>query len=325
MKWQDHPENPLILPLKRLFRPKIVGDPTVLSPKQAIDNKWHMWANSLPGLYHYTSEDGIKWEIELKNRSMKKFSWGTRCSILKQNSDYFLYFEEVHLLGRRNKISVTHSTDLYNWSKPKVVLEQDLPWERQSWITKTLECPGIAYHPIQQKYYLFYSSGMVPLKGVNVKLVVEPTHIGLAVSDDPLGPFVKRKNPLLQTDPNDQWHNYGAGAMQCYWINKLNLLVGFNNGVFRRETDKGPVDGSAIMIYTSKEGKDWSLRTEEPILKPNDNGRFKWKDALVYQMGLTTFGDTYYLYYNARSKKGIEYIGLATCPVNEVHEFLKKT
>jgi hypothetical protein len=40
-------------------------------------------------------------------------------------------------------------------------------------------------------------------------------------------------------------------------------------------------------------------------------------------MGLTSYQETYYLYYNARNRKGIEYIGLATCPVKDVNEFLK--
>ncbi len=323
MKWQDHPENPLISPPKTIFY-KIIGDPTILNPEETPDSKWHMWANTVPGLHHYTSEDGIKWERKSKNKSMKYFRWGIRCSILKQNQDYYLYFEKMCYFIFRNRIAVSHSKDLYNWSKPEVILKQNLPWERQSWITKTLLCPGIAYHPKQQKYYLFYSTGLVPLKGPNVTGVIEPTHIGLAVSDNPFGPFTKRKNPILKPDPNDQWHNHGAGAMQCYWIEELNLLVGFNNGIYRRQTETGPVDGSAIMIYTSEDGKEWKLQTTEPILVPNENGRFKWKDALVYQMGLTAFRDTYYLYYNARNKEGVEYIGLATSPVKEVNEFLRR-
>ena len=323
MKWRDHPDNPLISPPKTIFY-KIIGDPTVLNPSETPDGKWHMWANTVPGLHHYTSEDGIKWEKAPKNRSMKKFRCGIRCSILKQENDYYLYFEQTFLLILRNRIKVSHSTDLYNWSKPKLILKPDLPWERQSWIIKTLICPGIAFHPKQKKYYLFYSTGLTTLEGPNVTGIIEPTHIGLAVSDNPYGPFTKRKKPLFKPDSEDKWHNLGAGAMQCYWIDELNLLVGLNNGIYRRETEAGPVDGSAIMIYTSEDGKKWELRTTEPILVPNEEGRFKWKDALVYQMGLTSFEDTYYLYYNARNKEGVEYIGLATCPINDVHEFLRK-
>ena len=323
MLWKDHPENPLIYP-PRSFPVRIIGDPTVLNPAETPDGKWHMWANSIPGLHHYISADGVKWEKDPSDKSMKPFRNGIRCSILKRQKDYYLYYEKVHLLGQRNKVAVTHSTDLYNWSKPKVLLKQDLDWERQSGLNKTLECPGIAYHPGQKKYYLFYSSGMVQLKGSSVKGIREPTHLGLATSTSPFGPFVKRSDPILKPDSNDIWHNLGAGAMQCYWNDELQLLIGFNNGIYRRKTENGFVDGSGIMIYTSADGEEWELRTTDPILLPDDSGRIKWKDALVYQMGLTSYDEIFYLYYNARSKKGVEYIGLATCPVADVIDFLRE-
>lgn len=321
MHWTDHPENPLISP-PRSFPYKIIGDPTVLNPHETPDGRWHLWANTIPGLHHYTSTDGIHWQKDPDDTSMKPFRWGIRCSILKQGSDYYLYFEAVHLLAQRNKIAVAHSTDLYHWSQPTVLLRQDLDWERQSWINKTLECPGIAYHPVQKKYYLFYSTGMVQLKGPNVKGIREPTHLGLATSTHPFGPFTKKRDPILKPNPNDKWHNLGAGAMQCYWNEELQLLLGFNNGIYRRKTGHRIVDGSGIMIYTSADGETWKLRTKDPILLPDDNGRILWKNALVYQMALTSFDGTFYLYYNARNKKGVEYIGLATCPVKDVTDFL---
>lgn len=323
MHWTDHPANPLILPPKSTpFH--IIGDPTVLNPDESPDGKWHLWANTIPGLHHYVSEDGLQWDKVRGDRSMRKFKWGIRCSILKREGDYYLYFEEVHQFGNRNRIAVTHSKDLYHWSKPVTLLRQDLEWERQSAMIKTLECPGIAYHPIQEKYYLFYSTGLVQLKGTHVKGVREPTHLGLATSSDPFGPFEKRQAPIIAPDSTDQWHTLGSGAMQCYWNEDLQLLIGFNNGIYRRKGENGYVDGSGIMIYTSPDGNEWTLRTSEPILLPDEGGRFKWKDALVYQMGLTEWKGTYYLYYNARSKKGVEYIGLAICPKEDLINYIRE-
>jgi hypothetical protein len=129
----------------------------------------------------------------------------------------------------------------------------------------------------------------------------------------------------MSADPEDPWHSIGAGAMQCYWVDELGLLLGLNNGIYRRQTPKGPADGSAIHLYTSHDGERWDLRTRDPVLAPNGAGKFLWKDALVYQMGLTAFEGSYYLYYNARNTSGVEYIGLATCPVRDVHEFLNRT
>ncbi len=321
MKWNDHPDNPLILPHSTLFY-NIIGDPTVLNPDETPDCKWHLWANSIPGLHHYISDNGIKWIEEPKNRSMKNFRWGIRCVILKRVNTFYLYYEKVRWIGKKNVIMVTQSTDLYTWSKPKLVLKQNLEWEKQNRLVNTIACPGIAYHPELHKYFLFYSTGMVPLKGENVKGIMEPINIGLAISEAPDGPFIKLPKPIISPHPDDQWHNLGAGAMQIYYIKELQIFLGLNNGIYRRKTDTGLVDGSAIMLYTSKDGKTWTLRTEEPILQPNESGRMLWKDALVYQMGLTLYQDTYYLYYNARNKEGKEYIGLATCPKQEVYNFL---
>lgn len=326
MIWTDHPQNPLIYPFKHIILPQIIGDPTVLNPMETPDGKWHLWANSIPGIHHFISDDGISWK---EGPKMTAFRWGVRCAIIKDpqkrdTNTYYLYFEDARLLGRRSVISVTESQDLYNWSVPIEVLRQTLPWERQSWLTRCLECPRIAYHPIQKKYYLFYSTGLTLLKGSHVTGVAEPTHIGVATSDNPLGPFTKRIDPLIYTNNQDKWHNKGAGAMNCIWIDEFQCFLGLNNGVYRRETDHGPVDGSAVLFYLSYDGDKWTCKTPEALLQPNENGRIKWKDALVYQMCLTNYKGVYYLYYNARSKQGKEYIGLSTCPVADVHTFLRK-
>lgn len=323
MKWTDHESNPLISPPeRRLFR--IIGDPTVLNPGETPDGRWHLWASTVPGLHHFTSSDGVDWQAAPMVMP-GNYRPGMRATILKTQHEFYLYYEEWRLVAQRNRIVVMRSEDLVSWSDPVVLLEQDLPWERQSWLTRPLTCPGVCYHPVQQRYYLFYSTGMVRLKGPKVAGIAEPVHIGLAVSESPTGPFRKRTEPFMSADPDDPWHSIGAGAMQCYWVDELGLLLGLNNGIYRRQTPKGPADGSAIHLYTSHDGERWDLRTRDPVLAPNGAGKFLWKDALVYQMGLTAFEGTYYLYYNARNTSGVEYIGLATCPVRDVHEFLNRT
>lgn len=123
--------------------------------------------------------------------------------------------------------------------------------------------------------------------------------------------------------PDDSWHNLGAGAMQIYWDDELRLFLGFNNGIFRRRRGRRSVDGSVLLLYTSPDATNWQLRTPEPILSPDSSGRFPWKDALVYQMGLTGYRGMLHLYYNARNSAGKEYIGLATCPQDDLRSFLR--
>lgn len=59
IKWKDHPANPLIEPP---WPSPLLGDPAVLLPDETPNNLWHLFANSLLRLHHYTSRDGVNWE-----------------------------------------------------------------------------------------------------------------------------------------------------------------------------------------------------------------------------------------------------------------------
>lgn len=88
--------------------------------------------------------------------------------ILKDGDDYYLVYaiREGALMFRG--FQVFHSTDLTNWSKPKVVLDfKDFPWANaMGW------APSMA--KMEDKYYLAFCADQ---------------QIGLAVSDSPWGPF----------------------------------------------------------------------------------------------------------------------------------------
>ncbi len=56
--FRDYPGNPLIEPHWPAW---IIADPTVLPPELTPDGRWHLFANGLRGIDHFTSADGFAW------------------------------------------------------------------------------------------------------------------------------------------------------------------------------------------------------------------------------------------------------------------------
>ncbi|HSO04929.1 MAG TPA: hypothetical protein VLQ92_10640, partial [Candidatus Limnocylindrales bacterium] len=59
LTWSWDPRSPLIGPP---FPSPVLADPTFLAPDSTPDGHWHLWAHSLLGIHHHTSEDGITWQ-----------------------------------------------------------------------------------------------------------------------------------------------------------------------------------------------------------------------------------------------------------------------
>ena len=54
--WRDYSGNPLIEPPTS---EGIIADPTFLTPETTPDGKWHLFAHSLQGIFHFLSADGL--------------------------------------------------------------------------------------------------------------------------------------------------------------------------------------------------------------------------------------------------------------------------
>ena len=83
-------ESPVIKPFDGSF---IVADPSVLTPDECHDNKWHLFLHTNLGVYQFISDDGIRFEKMQKvvNRAM-------RPNINRIDGTYYLFYERTRTL-----------------------------------------------------------------------------------------------------------------------------------------------------------------------------------------------------------------------------------
>jgi hypothetical protein len=292
--WVDHPRNPLIEPPRPEF---LLGDPSVVLPDDAPDGTWHLFANTLLGIQHYTSQDGLGWVRH------HKVGPGFRAYVVGSRGDFRMFYEHFTVPQFRSHVAVRCSEDLWSWGPGRVVLAPSLGWEMGR-VSRNVGNPCVV--PVDGGYRLYYSAGVVFHKDLGF---CEPRHIGVAHSASIDGPYEKNPEPLIPLDPEDPYRNRGAGAIKVIRGEGRWPFLGFNNGIYRDAAGK---TRSAILLMTSSDGLDWQQHFDEPIVAPGGTG---WKKALVYQLDVKRVGDELWMYYNARSgwRFGKERIGLATC------------
>ncbi len=294
--WTDHPDNPLVEPP----RPEILlGDPAVVLPADAPDGRWHMFANTMLGIHHFTSGNGIRW------LRCGKVGPGWRAFILEDSGLFHMYYEVFTIPQIRSHVELRVSEDLWEWRDRGTVLEPGLPWEG----TVAHNCGNPCVLKLEDGYRMYFSAGVVFLRDLGF---CEPLHIGVAHAESPAGPWEKRAEPLISPSADDPWRNRGAGAIKVIRDDERQSFYGFNNGIY---SDREGRTRSAILLLASADGLDWEQVYPEPIVSPGGDG---WKKALVYQLDVKRVGDEMWMYYNARSgwRFGRERIGLATCPLS---------
>ncbi len=292
--WNDYPGNPLIEPR---WPEWMIADPTVLTPDDSPDGRWHLFANSLLGVHHFAGRDGVEWKYLRKVGPM-----GMRPFVRRHGGVYFLFYEKFDPPPFRSNIVVRRSDDLKKWSDEKTALSGSLPWHK-SGIFKTRGNPCAVLW--KDEYLLFYSAGVVFLKDC---MFFEPRHIGVARAASIEGPYVPDAEPIISPGPAGEFHNLGAGAIKVVADEENGVLWGFNNGIYIDAENKSR---SAILLIKSTDGVAWTpVGGGRPILKPEAGG---WKRALVYALDVRLIGNEAYLYYNARDGWfiGKERIGLA--------------
>lgn len=292
--WVDDPRNPLVQPPRPEF---LLGDPAVVLPDETPDGFWHMFANTLLGIQHYTSQDGISWQRH------RRVGPGFRAFVLKDEDLYYLFYEHFSVPQVRSHVAVRRSIDLWNWSAAEPILSPSLPWEG-SRASRNVGNPCVLR--VGDRWRMYYSAGIVFHKDLGF---CEPRHIGVAHADSIEGPFEKEPEPMIAMDEAHPYRNRGAGAIKVIFEAPRGLYYGFNNGIY---LDPEGRTRSAILLLSSKDGLSWDSVYEDPILSPGGEG---WKKALVYQLDVKRVGDEMWMYYNARSgwRVGRECIGLATC------------
>lgn len=292
--WKLHPDNPLIEPPGTEW---LIGDPTVLTPGEAPDGRWHLYANSVIGIHHHVSDDGLKWTRVGK----PLFGLGAfRAFILKTEGGYAMFYEKFSDLKHSN-IRLTRSVDLASWSTPTVVLEPTEPWEKEGY--ETVSNPYVTRH--EGRWRMYYSTTTVMLEDAGFP---EPRYIAYATSDALEGPWDKQSGPLIAPSKDVPWRNHGAGSMKLLDDRFEGRLIALNNGIYLDAQGK---TRSAIAVLSSLDGQAWAPVCDAPVIAPTDQG---WMAALVYAFDTARDGDTLRLYFNARDgwTDAFERIGVAT-------------
>ncbi len=288
--WIDSEENPLIGPEPPEW---IIADPTFISPQNSPDKRWHLFAHGiLYGIYHYVSRDGLKW----KNTG-KHIAHGIRPFLFKEDNIFYLLYEKT-FTSFLSSIAIIQSSDLFQWSPPKIILSPKFIWEGKR--SRRVGNPCLI--KVNEKYRLYYSAASIFIWDA---LISEPKYIGVAEAKTIEGPYRKYSSPIISPSPKHPYRNLSSGALKILPYN--GGWVGFNNGIYKDQLGQSR---SSILLLYSDDGLHWQDVFKIPIIYPTTG----WKKAFVYQLDVRKIRNAYWLYYNARSgwKRGVERIGLAT-------------
>lgn len=311
LHWQPYAGNPVLGPPGRS---PIVADPSFLTPDETPDGRLHLFAHSLQGIFHYTSEDGVRFD-----RGRRLFPNAMRPFVFKQGSTYYLLYEKIrrfHMyfgwlpIRWRSQIELRTSRDLKSWSEPVVLLGPQLAWHSHPRFGDSVSNPCLV--PTAEGFFLYYSASLVRLDDCGFN---EPLYFGLARADRPEGPYISLPEPILGPDEGDPWRNLGCGSIKVLPAN--DGFVALMNGIYR-DAGSGHT-GSAILKLESTDGRQWTRVAGEPLLRPTEG----WMRSHVYAFDFKfdPRAGLWRLYFNARNDwhwtKGRENIGLLTAAPGE--------
>lgn len=302
LKFKLYDKNPII---KNPLNSFVIADPSVLTPKNSHDNKFHLFCHTFFGVYMYDSNDGMNFKKSLKitNRAM-------RPNINYIDGTYYLFYERtkpvicnlLSLFGFKwkSEIYCTESTDLNNWGKPYPVITKSKDYHEDS---RGIAISNPFLLKINKKYRLYYSSGQTFIDDCGF---CEPTYISFAESDSVNKDYSSLEKPIISPDENSKYLNLCSGCLKVYKLK--DCYIGFQNGLFQ-ENGKSH---SAIMLLKSDDGINFQF--VKPFLVPQKCGDSNWMAQYVYACCLTKYENKFRLYFNARNVSnnllGREYIGV---------------
>ncbi len=300
--------NPVLRPFDGSF---IAADPSLLTPADSFDGKWHMFFHTNLGVYHFVSEDGVSF-----TKLQKIAGRAMRPNINRIDGIYYLFFEKMRSLAAcalnlinlakwKSEIYVTQSSDLLNWSAPKAVITNTREYERSERGT-ALSNPFLLRENGFNR--LYYSCGLTFIKDCGF---CEPTYISFAESRDITKNYISADSPLISPDKNDPYLNLCSGCLKVYKLS--DGYIGVQNGIYEKDGQSH----SAIILLTSLNGLDFKFA--KVLLEPSGESKNKWMSQFVYASHLVRYGDSLRLYFNARDTsniiKGRECIGYAEAAI----------
>ncbi len=289
----------------------VVADPSLLTPENSHDKKWHMFCHTNLGVYHFVSDDGISFK-----RVQKVVPRAMRPNINHIDGRYYLFYERTRSLAAnalnminavpwKSEIYVTESYDLLHWSTPQPVITNTREYEKSD-RGMAISNPFL----LRENDYnrLYYSCGLTYIDDCRF---CEPTHISFAVSQNLTTGYVSAVKPLISPDKNDPFLNLCSGCLKVYKLK--DGYIGIQNGIY----EKDGKSHSSIILLTSPDGLEFKF--EKVLVDPQVVHGKKWMKQFVYASHLVKCGDILRLYFNARDTSnmilGRECIGFAEAEI----------
>lgn len=298
-------------PVLKPFDSLVVADPSLLTPDCCHDGKWHMFFHTNIGVYHFVSDDGIKF------RKVKMIVPNAmRPNINYIDGRYYLFFEKtrslimnglnlINLTKWKSEIQVTESSDLVHWSRPKSVITY----------SKRFESAGRGYS-ISNPFLLrengisrmYYSCGLTFIDDCGFS---EPTYINYAESRGIAHGYIASNSPIIKPNKADPYLNLCSGCLKVYRMS--DGYLGIQNGIY----EKDGKSHSAILALTSDDGLKFNFA--KVIVEPAMFDGADWMKQFVYASHLVRNGDELRLYFNGRDTsdmiRGRECIGYVSAKI----------
>ncbi len=269
-----------------------LSNPAVLFPEEAPDDKWHLFAHSILGIHHYTSDSGLSWVHQ------KLLISGGRCpSLFEEDGTFHLIYEQrgriIPLLTKKGRMSLDEmqkeshielisSTDLYIWSRPRHLISgNDIA-------QASLSSTGLLSHPqvmaTDHGYRLYLGVSSVSEDRQVARYMVS------AVAPQLLGPYhQERKEALIESSGNEYYRSLGAGQVSVYC--NADSCKALETSLFFDENRNAV--SSAIIILDSDDGLSFTYQDHQPILVPSEKGwascqirtatmKYKWDEKCWY-------------------------------------------
>lgn len=302
LEFNLYENNPII---KNPYNSFVVADPSVLTPDNSHDGKWHLFAHTFFGVYRYDSENGVDFKKiqRVVPRSM-------RPNINYIDGRYYLFYERTKtviengltVIGAKwkSEIYVTESVDLEKWTEPRLAVGKSKDFEVDD-KGQSISNPFLL--KTDNTYRLYYSCGQTFIKDCGF---CEPTHISFAESKDIANGYISRENPIISPDKETEYLNLCSGCLKVYRL--ADCYIGLQNGIF----EKDGKSHSAIMLLRSDDGVNFDF--VRPFLTPQKCGENSWMAQFVYASHLVKYSNKLRLYFNARNTadmlRGREAIGI---------------
>jgi len=300
-------------PVIKPFDSFVVADPSLLTPDNCHDGKWHMFFHTNFGVYHFVSDDGIDFR---KARMLVPNAM--RPNINYIDGKYYLFFEKtrsvfanllniINLTKWKSEIYVIESTDLINWTKPKPVIEHSKNFEKAG---KGYSISNPFLINTSDNYRMYFSCGLTFIDDCGF---CEPTYINYAESKNVDSGYAVSDSPIISPDKSHPYLNLCSGCLKVYRF--ADGYVGIQNGIYE---DKNGKSHSAIMLLTSSDGLKFDFK--KILVEPGMYDGADWMKQFVYASHLVRYDNELRLYFNGRDTsdmiRGRECIGFVQAKIN---------